>query len=48
MSDKGDTFIVKQTKRYQIVQYPTAKGPRQRKVMHKRNYVVWDRPVDGR
>lgn len=34
--------VVKQTKRHQIVEYPTPNGWRRMKVMHKRNRVVWD------
>ena len=37
--------VVKQTKRYQIVEYPTPEGWRQMKVMHKGNRIVWDRVI---
>jgi hypothetical protein len=37
--------VVKQTKRFQIVEYPTPDGWRERKVMHKGNRVIWDRPL---
>ncbi len=37
--------VVKQTKRYQIVEYPTPNGWRRMKVMEKRNRIVWDEPM---
>jgi len=38
--------ILKQTKRYQIVQYRDPDGTvRQRKVMHKTNRVAWERII---
>ncbi len=37
--------VVKQTKRYQIVVYPTPDGWRKQKIMHKRNRIVWDMPT---
>jgi len=43
---KGDTYIEKMTKRYQIVVYSLPDGTtHRRKVMHKSNRVVWDEVV---
>ena len=38
-------LVVKQTKRYMIVEYPTPDGWRRMKVMEKGNRIAWDEPV---